>query len=65
MPGEVHHRGEDRQGDDAGDDAGDDQVAEGVDGGGFERIDLLGHLHRAKLGADAGADPSREQQARP
>ena len=29
---------------------------------GFERVDLLGHLHRAELGADARADPSREQK---
>ena len=43
-------------------DAGHDQIAERVDGGGFERVDLLGHLHRAELGADARADPSREQK---
>ena len=44
-------------------DAGDDEVAEGVDGRRLERVDLLGHAHRAELGADAGADAARQEQA--
>ena len=47
---------------DARDDARHDEVAEGVDGGRFERVDLLGHAHRAELGADPGADPARQQK---
>ena len=62
--GEVHERGEDRERDDAGDHARDDEIAERVDGRGFERVDLLGDPHRAELGADAGADPAGQQQAR-
>ena len=61
--GEVHDRRQDRQRDDAGDDAGDDQVPERVDRGRLERVDLLGDPHRAELGADAGADAARQQQA--
>ena len=45
-------------------DARDDEIAEGVDGGRFERVDLLGDAHRAELGADARADPARQQQRR-
>jgi hypothetical protein len=44
------------------DDARDRQILERVDGIGFERVDLLGHLHRADLGANTGANaPSHEE----
>ena len=60
----IHHGRQDRQGDDAGNHARDDEVAEGIDGRRFKRIDLLGHTHRPKLGANAGADAARQQQPR-
>ena len=41
-----------RVADHAGDDAGDREVLEGIDRRGLEGVDLLGHVHRADLGAD-------------
>ena len=49
--------------DDAGHDARHDEIAERIDGRRFERIDLLGHLHRAQLGADARANATGQQKA--
>ena len=63
MPREVHDGRQQRQRDDAGDDARDHEEPERVDGGRFERVDLLGDLHGRDLGPDARADASGEQQA--
>ena len=49
----------------AREDAGDREVLERVDGDRLERVDLLGDLHRAELGADAGADAAGDEQRRP
>ena len=62
--GEVHHDREQRHRDHQRDDARDRQVLERVDRGGFERVDLLAHLHRADLGADAGADAPGHEEPR-
>ena len=63
-PGEVHDDREQRQRDDTGEDARHRQELERVDGRGLERVDLLGHPHRAELGADARADAARHEQTR-
>ena len=46
-------------------DARDGQVLERVHGGRFERVDLLGHAHRAELRADARADAARHAAGPP
>jgi len=50
-----HHGHHDR-----GDEAGHHQVVDGQDARHAQGVDLLGHLHRADLGGDAGADPGRQ-----
>jgi hypothetical protein len=64
MPVKVHDGGQDGQRDNARDHPGNDEVAERVHRGCFERINLFGHTHGAQFGADARADPPRQQQAR-
>ena len=47
-----------------GEDPRDDEVGVAVVGQGLERVHLLGHLHRAELGGDAGAHAAGERHAR-
>lgn len=42
----------------------DREELEGIDGDRFERIDLLGDFHRAKLSADPRTDAAGDEQAR-
>ena len=39
------------------------QVGARIPGEGLEGVDLLGHLHRAELGGDVGADPAGQRHA--
>ena len=47
----------------AGHDSRDNQVFEGVDGEGFDRIDLLGGSHVGEHRSNPGSDPARHQQS--
>ncbi len=60
---EVHDGRQQRHREDAREDARHREELERVDGDRFERVDLLGDLHRAELGADAGADAARRRAA--
>ena len=44
--------------------ARDDQLPDGIGAEGAQRVDLIGHDHRAELGRDARADAAAQHQPR-
>ena len=60
--GEVDHDRQKRHHDHQGDNARHREILECIDGRGFERVDLLGHLHRADLRTDTRADASGDEK---
>jgi len=58
----IHKDGQQRKHDGTSDDPGDNQQLEGVDGKGFNSVDLLGGAHVRELRSNAGADSPSHQQ---